>query len=138
MYWGESAHQQLPQTSQVVPTWEERHQLSQAQRAQSHLAPPWRPIASGAARKHWHNILQAQGGPALSLVSSAVPQQTHPDVTLAREESLRDAGGIERSTSDVQACHECQPAYLPHGGCFQEPLRDDKVQSGNHPTKTQT
>lgn len=39
MYRSESAHQQLPQTSKVVTTWEERHQLSQAQRAQSHLAP---------------------------------------------------------------------------------------------------
>lgn len=39
MCWGESAHQQSPQTSQVVTTWEERHQLSQAQRAQGCLAP---------------------------------------------------------------------------------------------------
>lgn len=63
---------------------------------------------------------------------------TYPDVTLAREEPLRDASSIQCSASDIQAGHESQPAYLPHCGSLEEPFRDDKVQGGDDPTKAQS
>lgn len=61
-----------------------------------------------------------------------------PDITLAREESLWYTGSIQRSTSDVQTGHECQPAYLPHCGCLEKALRDDKVQGGDDTTEAET
>lgn len=63
---------------------------------------------------------------------------TYPDVTLAREEPLRDASGVQTSSGDVERCHQQQPAYLTDGGRFDQALADDKVQRGNHTAQTQT
>lgn len=61
-----------------------------------------------------------------------------PDVTLAGEESLRDASSIETGTSDVECCHEQQPAHLTNGGCLDQTLTDNKVQGGNDTAQAQT
>lgn len=63
---------------------------------------------------------------------------THPDVTLAGEEPLRDAGGIQARAGDVERGHEQQPAHLAHGGGLDQTLADDKVQGGNHAAQAQT
>lgn len=63
---------------------------------------------------------------------------THPDVTLAGEEPLGDASGVQTGSGDVQRGHEKQPAHLAHGGGFNQTLADDKVQAGNHAAQTQT
>lgn len=63
---------------------------------------------------------------------------THPDVTLAREESLGDACCVQAGSGDVQDGHEEQPAHLTHGGGPQEALRDHKVQRGDDSTEAQT
>ena len=62
----------------------------------------------------------------------------HPDVTLAREEPLGDASGVQTGSSDVEGGHEQQPAHLSHSGGFDQPLADDKVKSGHHAAQTQT
>lgn len=63
---------------------------------------------------------------------------THPDVTLAREEPLWDASSVQTGASDVERCHEKQPAHLTHGSGFDQTLADDKVKGGNHAAQTQT
>lgn len=63
---------------------------------------------------------------------------THPDVTFAREESLRDTCGVQAGSGDVQDGHEEQPAHLTHGGGPQEALTDHKVQRGDDATEAQT
>lgn len=63
---------------------------------------------------------------------------THPDVTLAGEESLGYTRGVQAGSGDVQDGHEEQPAHLTHGGGPQEALCDHKVQRGNNSTETQT
>lgn len=52
---------------------------------------------------------------------------THPDVTFAREESLRDARGIKAGSGDVQDGHEEQPAHLTNSGGPEEAFRDYEV-----------
>lgn len=61
-----------------------------------------------------------------------------PDVTLAGEEPLRDAGSVQARAGDVERRHEQQPAHLTHGGRFDQTLADDEVQGGNHAAQTQT
>lgn len=63
---------------------------------------------------------------------------TYPDVTLAGEEPLGDASGVQARSGDVERRHEQQPAHLTHGGRFDQTLADDKVQGGNHAAQTQT
>lgn len=63
---------------------------------------------------------------------------THPDVTLAGEEPLRDAGGVQASSSNVERGHEQQPAHLAHGGGLNQSLADDEVQGRNHAAQAQT
>lgn len=62
----------------------------------------------------------------------------YPDVTLAREEPLGDASGVQTGAGDVERRHEQQPAHLTHGGGFDETLADDKVQCGNDAAQTET
>lgn len=61
-----------------------------------------------------------------------------PDVTLAREEPLRDTSSIQTGAGDVERCHEQQPAHLTDGGGLDQTLADDKVKGGNHAAQTQT
>lgn len=61
-----------------------------------------------------------------------------PDVTLAGEESLRYACGVQAGSGDVQDSHEKQPAHLTHGGGLQEALSNHKVQRGDDSTEPQT
>lgn len=63
---------------------------------------------------------------------------THPNVTFARKESLRNASGVKAGSGDVESSHEEEPAHLAHGGGPQEALSDHKVQCGNHSTQPQT
>lgn len=65
-------------------------------------------------------------------------QGTHPDVAFAGEKPLRDASGVQTSSSDVKSRHEEQPAHLADGSGFDQTLTDDKVQGGNHAAQTQT
>lgn len=60
-----------------------------------------------------------------------------PDVTLAREEPLRDASGVQTRSGNIERRHEQQPAHLAHRGGFDQTLADDKVQGGNHAAQTQ-
>lgn len=62
----------------------------------------------------------------------------YPDVTLAREEPLGDASGVQARSGDVERGHEQQPAHLSHGGGLDQTLADDEVQGGNHTAQTQT
>lgn len=61
-----------------------------------------------------------------------------PDVTFAREKSLRDTCGVQAGSGDVQDSHEEQPAHLTHGGGPQEALSDHKVQRGDNSTEAET
>lgn len=42
--------------------------------------------------------------------------RVEPNVTLSGEEPLRDAGGIQTGSGDVECGHEEEPAHLAHGG----------------------
>lgn len=52
---------------------------------------------------------------------------THPDVTFAGEESLRDARSVKAGSSDVKGGHEEQPAHLTNSGGPEEALGDYEV-----------
>lgn len=62
---------------------------------------------------------------------------THPDVTFAGEESLRDARGVKAGSSDVQGSHEEEPAHLSYSGGPEEALWDYEVQRGDNSTQAQ-
>lgn len=62
---------------------------------------------------------------------------THPDVKLAREEALRNAGSVQPCTRDVHHSHEEEPAHLPDRGGLHEPLGDGEVHGGHHAAQPQ-
>lgn len=52
---------------------------------------------------------------------------THPDVTFAWEEPLRDARSVKAGSGDVKGSHEEQPAHLTDRGGPEEALGDYEV-----------